>query len=107
MAARRPLARREIDLYRLFSNCRYGMTPQALRRKYLVSNLQIARIARVSEPTVERWFSSGANRSHPNATQLLMLGLMDLLWEHYEEIPTDLRELVCPPPNGASSSQTE
>jgi hypothetical protein len=94
---RRSLGRFELELYRRFANCQFGMSPHAFRRKYQASNLQIARIARVSEPTVERWFSQGIHRSQPNRSQLLLLGLMDFLWEYYDEIPDQLKDAICPP----------
>ncbi|MBD3886867.1 helix-turn-helix domain-containing protein [Phormidium tenue FACHB-886] len=96
-APRRPLGRFELELYRRFANCQFGMSPQAFRRKYQVSNLQIARISRVSQATVERWFSQGSHHSRPSRTQIFLLGLMDFLWEHYDEIPQDLQDIVCPP----------
>lgn len=96
-SSRRSLGRFELELYRRFANCQFGMSPQVFRRKYQASNLQIARIARVSEPTVERWFSQGIHRRQPDRTQTLLLGVMDFLWSHYDEIPQDLKDVICPP----------
>jgi len=66
---RLPLGSRELELYRVFVGCQLGQPPleyaRAFRRKYDVTHLQIARIAKVSEPTVDRWYSSGSNRSSP------------------------------------------
>jgi hypothetical protein len=95
---RLPLGSRELELYRVFVGCQLGQPPleyaRAFRRKYDVTHLQIARIAKVSEPTVDRWYSSGSNRSSPTPSQSLLLALMDFLWSHYEEIPSELLEIL-------------
>jgi hypothetical protein len=108
---RRPLMQREQELYRLLVNCQLGMPPEVyvewFRRKYQISNFEIARIARVSEPTVERWFFKNENRSIPKSSQTFFLAVMDLLWSHYEEIPQSMWDWLCPPDDSSADEPRE
>jgi len=52
---------------------------------------------RLSISTVRSWFRRGANYRRPRARDMRHLALMDFLLEHYEDIPADLLNLLCPP----------
>jgi hypothetical protein len=46
--------------------------------------------------TVRGWFRRGGNYRRPRATDMRHLALMDFLLEHYEDIPPELLNLLCP-----------
>jgi hypothetical protein len=91
------LTSREQNLIDLYSNCQLGMTPRGFYQKWSVNYEQIARICLRSTSTVQRWFARGGNYRRPTTTDLRHLGLMDFLLEHFEEIPAEVLELLCPP----------
>ncbi len=96
MTYNRPINQREEDLIFLYANCRLGITPKTFRDKWLVTHEQIAMICKRSSSTVSLWFVTGRNRRFPKPNDLRHLALMDFLFEHYEDIPTELRNLLCP-----------
>ncbi|WP_293091941.1 hypothetical protein [Moorena sp. SIOASIH] len=61
-----------------------------------VTHSTIAMICSRSVATVGRWFSRGSNYLRPQPSDLRHLALMDFLLEHFEEIPEELRNLLCP-----------
>jgi hypothetical protein len=93
----RPLSERELSLIKLYSNCQLGMTPQRFHIKWDVNHQQIAKICNRSVSNVRFWFSRGANKRNPTYNDLRHLALMDFLLEHFEEIPSELKDLLCPP----------
>ncbi|HAX77077.1 MAG TPA: hypothetical protein DCY88_14880 [Cyanobacteria bacterium UBA11372] len=48
-----------------------------------------------SPTTVQRWFKRDRNYRSPKRCDLYDLALMDFLLEHFEEIPTELFNLLC------------
>ena len=96
----RPLTEREQELIELYSYCQLGMTPIDFQRKWGVTHAQIALIAARSVSNVHFWFSRGRHYRRPNPNDLRHLALMDFLLEHFEEIPAELRDLLCPPRHG-------
>jgi hypothetical protein len=91
------LTQREEELIELYSDCQLGMTPQRFLIKWHVTHEKIAWICARSIPTVSFWFSRGPNYRRPTPTDLRHLALMDFLLEHFEDIPAELRDLLCPP----------
>ncbi|MBD2070256.1 helix-turn-helix domain-containing protein [Leptolyngbya sp. FACHB-671] len=91
----RPLHQREQELIRLYSRCRLGMSPQQFYAKWQVSYEAIAAICARSPSTVHRWFGRGRQYRRPLPADLRHLALMDFLLEHFEEIPEDLRQVLC------------
>ena len=91
-----PLGERELALIELYADCQLGMTPQKFRSKWDVNYEQLGDICYRSVSTVRRWFGRGQNYQAPEAFDLRNLALMDLLLEHYEEIPSELLNLLCP-----------
>jgi hypothetical protein len=91
-----PIREREQRLIQLYSYCQLGMTPQQFYTKWDVDRAAIADICSRSVTTVQRWFSKGKTHRRPTPTDLRHLALMDFLLEHYEEIPEELRNLLCP-----------
>ena len=90
------LRQRETTLLRLYCGCKFGMTPQAFYARWDVTHAQIAQICGVSEPTVNRWFSRGKTRRSAEPTHRRKLAEMNLIWEDYERIPSNLRQRLCP-----------
>lgn len=91
----RPLSERELYLIELYSNCQLGMTPQQFYAKWDVTYETIAWICSRSLSTVRFWFVKGKNYRPPQHYDLRNLALMDFLLEHFEEIPEELKNLLC------------
>jgi hypothetical protein len=91
-----PLGRRELDLIDLYSSCNLKMTPQQFYNKWSVTHEQLARICFRSLSTVRRWFVRPPHQRHPNPSDLRHLALVDFLFEHFEEIPNSLLNVLCP-----------
>ena len=91
-----PLGERELALIELYANCQLKLSPQQFYAKWAVSYEQISYICSRSSTTVQRWFGKGRSYRAPNACDLHHLALMDFLLEHYEEIPAQLLDLLCP-----------
>jgi hypothetical protein len=93
----RPLTQREENLIKLYSQCQLAMTPMRFYAKWSVNYDQIAAICDRSISTVRRWFIRGRYYRRPARTDLRHLAIMDFLLEHFEEIPSKLRNLLCSP----------
>lgn len=91
----RNLGSRERTLLNLYSNCQLGITPAAFYAKWNVTHAQMARICGCSESTVNRWFQQGRGNQPPEPIYLRRLAEMDFLWNHYEQIPLELRQQLC------------
>lgn len=92
----RPLTPHEQHLIERYSYCQLGMTPQTFYAKWQVSQEDIAAICSRSVSTVHRWFRKGRSYRRPTAVDLRHLALMDFLLDHFDQIPEDLREALCP-----------
>ena len=92
----RPLTAYEQRLIDRYSYCQLGMTPQTFYAKWQVSQEDIAAICSRSVSTVHRWFRKGCSYRRPTAVDLRHLALMDFLLEHFNQIPENLREALCP-----------
>ena len=92
----RPLTEREQTLIDFYGYCQLGMTPQQFYAKWQVNQEAIAFICSRSMSTVRCWFRRGGNYRRPRATDMRHLALMDFLLEHYEDIPHELLNLLCP-----------
>ena len=92
----RPLDQREQNLLQLYIQCQLGMTPQDFYSKWQVSQEEIALICDRSISTVRNWFRRGQNYRPPLPIDLRHLALMDFLLEHWEDIPEELRNQLCP-----------
>ncbi|NEO98718.1 MAG: helix-turn-helix domain-containing protein [Symploca sp. SIO1C4] len=90
------LGARELNLISLYSYCQLGMTPQRFYSKWEVTHEQIALICSRSISTVRGWFRRGSSYRRPTPNDLRHLALMDFLLEHFEEIPEELWQLLCP-----------
>ena len=93
----RPLSEREFYLIELYSNCQLGMTPEQFYAKWRVTYEIIACICSRSTSTVRCWFTQGKSHRRPQPHDLRHLALMDFLLEHFEEIPEELKNLLCLP----------
>jgi hypothetical protein len=91
----RPMRRREWKLINLYSYCQLGMTPQQFYSKWDVNYEVMSLICDRSISTVRRWFQRGRNYRPPHSADLRHLALMDFLLEHFEDIPEELRTLLC------------
>ncbi len=92
----RSLTSREQQLIDQYSYCQLGMTPQAFYAKWPVSQEEMAAICDRSISTVRRWFKRGRSYRRPNAIDLRHLAMMDLFLSHFDEIPKELRDALCP-----------
>jgi hypothetical protein len=108
----RPLTERELALIHLYTQCRLGLSPRAFYSKWGVSYETIAAICARSPVTVRRWFKRGQEYRAPNASDRWHLALMDFLLEHFETMPPDLLQALCPElpitesqPNDESSTE--
>jgi hypothetical protein len=72
------------------------MTPQHFYAKWDVDQSDIASISFRSVSTVRRWFARDRNYRRPTTNDLRHLVVMDFLLEHFEEIPEELLNLLCP-----------
>lgn len=97
MTRNRPLTQRERDLIQFYSNCQLGMTPQRFYAKWPVTQEILAAVCSRSISTVQCWFSRGRSYRRPQPADLRHLALMDFVLEHFEEIPTELINLLCFP----------
>lgn len=97
MKNNRHLSERELELIKLYAYCSLGMTPQTFRVKWPLTHAQIALVCERSTTTVSLWFSKGRYRRQPRKNDLRHLALMDFLLEHYEDIPAELKDLLCLP----------
>jgi hypothetical protein len=92
----RLLTPRELELIQRYSYCQFGMTPRQFYSKWAANYEIMASICDRSPGTVQRWFARGRNHRRPTAVDLRHLAIVDFLLEHFEEIPEDLRNLLCP-----------
>ncbi len=90
------LGQRELKLLQLYTDCQFGMTPQAFYARWNVTHAQIAQICGVSEASVDRWFSQGRHRRSAEARHRRRLAEMNFLWEQYDRIPLRLWLQACP-----------
>ncbi|HEY9295676.1 MAG TPA: helix-turn-helix domain-containing protein [Phormidium sp.] len=97
MVNNRPLSERELELIEFYGYCSLGMSPQKFITKWSLTYEQIAFICERSTTTVSLWFSKGNKYRRPAKDDLRHLAVMDFLLEHYEDIPLELRNLLCPP----------
>lgn len=93
------LGARELAIFNLYTNCQLSMSPQDFYNKWNVTHAQIAQICGCSTTTVDRWFTTSALQTFPGPDYMRKLAEIDFLWEHYEQIPPELRDRLCPPPN--------
>jgi len=92
----RPLTEREQNLINYYGYCQLRMTPQQCYAKWQVNYELLAFICSRSVSTVRGWFTRGRNYRRPQPSDLRHLALMDFLLEHYEELPPELLNLLCP-----------
>jgi hypothetical protein len=90
----RPLNEREQNLIDGYGYCRLGMTPQQFYAKWQVTHEAIAFICSRSMSTVRGWFRTGRHHRRPRPSDLRHLAVMDFLLEHYEQLPTEVLNLL-------------
>lgn len=100
----RPLTPREQWLIHRYCYCQLSMTPQRFYAKWQVSHEEMAAICNRSVSTVRRWFRTGRSHRCPTAIDQRHLGLMDFLLDHFDEIPEELKAILCPPVDGSDTS---
>ncbi|QSJ18326.1 helix-turn-helix domain-containing protein [Nostoc sp. UHCC 0702] len=91
------LTERELTLINIYINCQLELSPRSFYAKWDVDYQMIAKICSRSPSTVRRWFRRGRNYRSPSRCDLRHLALMDFLLEHFEKIPTEVFNLLCPP----------
>ncbi len=100
MTNNRPLNERQHNLIQLYSYCQLGMTPQQFLTKWQVNYELLAFICNRSVSNVRFWFVRGRNYRRPTSADLRHLAIMDFLLEHFEDIPEELKTLLCPANRG-------
>jgi hypothetical protein len=90
------MRRREWKLINLYSYCQLGMTPQQFYSKWDV-NYEVMSLIVIAQFHRKTLVSRGRNYRSPGLVDLRHLALMDFLLEHFEEIPEEMRTLLCPP----------
>ena len=95
MSDPRLITPRELRLIECFSSCELALTPQQMQARWQIERTQIATICNAADVTVNRWFSWGQTRQHPNPYNLQRLALADILLEFYEELPGALIARYC------------
>ena len=100
MSNNRPLNERQHNLIELYSYCQLGMTPQQFLTKWQVNYELLAFICNRSVSNVRFWFVRGRNYRRPTSADLRHLAIMDFLLEHFEDIPEELKTLLCPANRG-------
>ncbi len=96
MTNNRHLTERQLHLVQLYSYCQLGMTPQQFISKWSTTHEEIALVCNRSVSNVHFWFVRGRNYRRPTSADLRHLAIMDFLLEHFEDIPDELRNLLCP-----------
>lgn len=97
------LGARERALLNLYVNCQLQMAPADFYARWNVTHAQMAQICGCSESTVDRWFLRGAGHQPAKPLYQRRLAEIDLLWECYEQIPSDLQQRLCPDRRNHSS----
>ncbi|MBD1903873.1 hypothetical protein NDI44_27195 [Trichocoleus sp. DQ-A3] len=95
--APKPLTERQRQLIQNYAYCQLQMTPQQFRNKWALTYEEISLICDRSPITVNFWFSHQKNRRRPTRDDMRHLALINFLLEHFDEIPLELRNLLCPP----------
>ncbi len=72
------------------------MTPQQFLSKWGLSYEEIFLICDRAVSTVSFWFSRRVNHRRPIRDDMRHLALVDFLLEHFEEIPLEIKNLLCP-----------
>ena len=93
MTNHRPLGTRERTLLTMYSKCQFSMDVFEFYQKWNVTQRQIAIICGCSLATVGRWF--GNPRQVPEPIYECRLAEMDLIWELWEQLPTEIKERLC------------
>jgi len=93
------LSSRELTLLNLYVSCELAMSHEEFYARWDVTHRQMAEICNCSVITVNRWFTTTRLRRSPELRYQRKLAEMNFLWEYYEQIPPELREHLCPPPN--------
>lgn len=89
----RPFTQRERGIIELY--CQLDMTPRQFYTKWQVNQQLIASICCRSVATVGCWFARGKRYRRPRPSDLRLLAIADVLLEHFEKIPEDVRNLLC------------
>lgn len=92
----RPIGERELTLIHLYANCQLELQPRSFYTKWDVTYEEIAYICSRDPSTVQRWFSLGHHYHPPTKCDMRHLALMDFVLEHFEKIPPELFNLLCP-----------
>ncbi len=89
----------ERALFRLYVNCQVGLShPRELQQAYAFTYEELALIAGCGLRTMERWMSPNREPRILKEVYLRRLGEFYFLLNHYQQIPPELWELVCPLP---------
>ena len=102
-----PLGERERTLIELYANCQLELPPRSFYAKWDVDYQVIGKICSRSPSTVRRWFRRGQNYRAPTSCDMRHLAMMDFLLDHFEEIPAELFNLLCPPNRGTGNRGQE
>jgi hypothetical protein len=85
---------RERRIIRLYCQLQLAMTPEQFYSKWDVTYPIIAEICWRSNSTVHGWFRQGKYQRYPTANDMRHLAIMDFLLENFEQLPTELLQLL-------------
>lgn len=95
----KPLGDVERSLFRLYVNCQLpGISPEQLYQEYDFNYEQLAMIAGCSIPTMTRWMTQNRQPHALKEVYSRRLGEFYFLLHHYQEIPPDIWDVICPLP---------
>lgn len=94
-----PLTDVKRSLFRLYVNCQLeGVHPFQLYQEYDFNYEQLAMVAGCNLPTLTRWMNHHQEPRSLKDVYTRRLGEFYFLLKHYEQIPIELWDVVCPLP---------
>jgi hypothetical protein len=95
----RPLGEPERSLLQVYANCQLALAhPRQLYEEYAFTYDQLALIAGCSLPTMTRWMNRGQEPRLLKEVYTRRLGEFNFLLHHYQQIPPEIWEALCPLP---------
>lgn len=92
-----PFGPQQRALFRIYVNCAWRIEhPRQLYNAYALTYEQLAHIAGCTTRTIERWMSRDEEPKLLKQVYLRRLGEFYFLLEHYQQIPPELWDALCP-----------
>lgn len=92
-----PFGPPERTLFRIYVNCALALEhPRQLYNEYALTYEELAYIAGCTTRTIERWMSQDQEPKLLKGIYLRRLGEFYFLLRHYQLLPSDVWNVVCP-----------